>query len=250
MRTSHFASIQVVVPPEAYGAAAQPADEGIISDQTAKLKTVGMAQSLSIDDNFGTRAENTIGTPLPVLAPGYQVTNIRIEKATIDGADFRNLGAFNPLWAHVGTTYRDASLIDLGGAAGELQLPEAGEGGSNQSMYPFMFVLAVKNRVSDSYKKSNIGLDNEAVTTLQSDAESESAKARSNSFGVYVCVLESASISMSSQQVVIMDSISAVARPLTGTWFNDAITTAYSANGDATNGMRDVVNSILYGFRA
>ncbi len=232
MRTSHFASIQVLVPPDDYSA------DGAVN---AVLKTVGMAQNLSIDDNFGTRAENTIGTPLPVMAPGYQVTNIRMEKATIDGSDFRNLGAFNPLWGHVGATYEDANLVGVGPGGQRVTIPpEAG----NDKMFPFMFVLAVRNRVSQSYTKTNIGQNNEALV------EPNPAGGRSNPFGVYVAVLESASISLTSQQAVIMDSISAVARPLSGTWFNEAIRKAYSENGDATNGMLDIVNSILYGYRS
>jgi len=229
MRTSHFASIQVLVPPEDY----VPVDGTETVEYDSVLKTVGMAQSINIDDNFGTRSENMIGTPLPVIAPGYQVTNVRMEKATIDGSDFRNLGAFNPLWAHVGSTYQESNYVNV---------TETDINAENPDMYPFMFVLTVKNRVSDSYSDSNIATNNQAV-------ERTDAEARSNPFGTYVCVLESASISMTSQQVVVMDSISAVARPLTGNWFNSAIRDAYSENGDATNGMRDIVNSIMFGYR-
>ena len=147
MRVSHFATLQVIVPPSDY--------EVLAGNKRARLKTVGMAQNLRIDDNFGTRAENVIGTPLPVLAPGYQVTNISIDKATIDGADFRNLGAFNPLWAHVGRTYLDSNLVNITGATGAMNEAALAESGGNQGMYPFMFILAGKNRVSNSYSQSN-----------------------------------------------------------------------------------------------
>lgn len=198
-----------------------------------------MAQNISVDDNFGTRAENTIGTPLPVLAPGYQVTNIRMEKATIDGSDFRNLGAFNPLWAHVGGTYRDEGLLDIRQTLGFV---DSGAGGANgnEGMFPFMFVLAVKNRVSNSYTKSNITVDNQPAPIGGGN--------KSNSFGVYVCVLQNASISMSSGQAVIMDSVNAVARPISGTWFTEAVRDAFATNGDASNGMRNLVNSVTYGY--
>lgn len=233
MRVSHFATIQVVVPPDTYSSTRVGG--------LAQLKTVGMAQNLRIDDNFGTRAENVVGTPLPVLAPGYQVTNISIDKATIDGADFRNLGAFNPLWAHVGHTYLEPSLVSLERVAGAMDEPALIETGGNQSMFPFMFVLATKNRVANSYSNSNINVGGRPV--------SAGGTPRSNSFGIYVCVLQSASISMSSQQAVIMDSVQALARPLSGTWFTKAIREAYSRNGDYTNGMRDVVHSVLWGYR-
>lgn len=225
MRVSHFAKIQAIVPPEDY-----------MSNKTGLLKTIGMAQNLNIDDNFGTRAENTIGTPLPVLAPGYQVTNIRMEKATVDGSDFRNIGGFNPLWAHVGETYQQGNLVNIAQAGSVTGIDDA-------EMYPFMFVLAVKNRVADSYQRSNISVNN-------NPAPDNSPKARSNSFGMYVCVLQSASISMTSQQAIIMDQVNALARPLAGTWFTDAIKNAYDSNGDARNGMLDVVHSVLYGYRS
>lgn len=228
MRVSHFAKIQVIVPPEEY------TPDGATAGKAAILKTVGLAQNINIDDNFGTRAENTIGTPLPVLAPGYQVTNIRLEKATLDGSDFRNLGAFNPLWAHVGQTYQSNNRAQVSRPGTYVGIPD-------KEMFPFMFVLAVQNRVARSYSKTNIGTDNKPVAA-------DSEKARSNPFGIYVCVLQSATISMSSQQAVIMDSITAVARPLTGTWLTDAVKNAFSTNGDAKNGMKNLVTEILYGY--
>jgi hypothetical protein len=232
MRVSHFASVQVIVPPSEYSPTGT-------AGKSAQLKVVGMAQNLSVNDNFGTRAESVIGTPLPVLAPGYQTTEVRIEKATIDGADFRNLGAFNPLWAHIGKTYQDVSLVSVTGA---LSIVDAAASADNGSMYPFMFILAVKNRVANSYTQSNISTDNKPV--------GPNSTARSNSFGLYACVLQSANISMSSQQAIIMDTVSAVARPISGTWLNQKIRSAFSQNGDAKNGMRDIVHSVLFGYRS
>lgn len=232
MRVSHFASLRVIVPPENYS----PGESS-----NATLKTVGMAQNLRVDDNFGTRAENVIGTPLPVLAPGYQVTNISIDKATIDGADFRNLGAFNPLWAHVGATYRDNSIVSLAQAGGAMEESAFTSEEGNSGMYPFMFVLAVKNRVSQSYTKSNINTTNQPAEG--------GGNPRTNSFGIYACVLQSATITMTSERAIVMDAVQAVARPLTGTWFSEAVREAFANNGDATNGMRDIVNSVLFGYR-
>lgn len=223
MRASHFAQIRVLVPPEEYTAG---------STAAARLKLVGMAQNINIDDNFGSRGENTIGTPLPVLAPGYQQTTIRLEKATIDGADFRNLGAFNPLWAHVGSTYQ--SEIALGGHASDWELD------TNDSMYPFMFVLGVRNQLSRSYAKSNITYDNQP-------AGADGDNARSSPLGIYVCVLQSASISLSSNQAVIMDSVNAIARPVSGTWLNKQLRDAFA---DSRAGMRDVIYQTMWGYRS
>jgi len=229
MRTSHFAKIEVVVPEYGYREGSE--------DLNGIKKTVGMAQNVSIEDNFGTTSENVVGTPLPVMAPGYQVTNIRMEKATIDGRDFRNLGAFNPLWGHVGSTY--ANPVSIGNLGSELELEDTGAGGGNNSMYPFMFLLSVRNKVSDSYTESNITVNDDPVRSSNDDA-------RTNPFGIYVCILNSATISLSSQQVIIMDQVNAVARPLSGGWFSDALKEAYA---DETNGMADIVNSVLFGFR-
>lgn len=234
MRVAHFAEIQVIVPPSSY-----TPGTGVTQSQ---LRKVGMAQNISIDDNFGSRAENTIGTPLPVLAPGYMVTNIRMEKATIDGSDFRSLGAFNPLYGHVGATYRANSQVALSQSLSVVDADLAGDQG-NQEMFPFMFVLAVKNRVAGSYTRSNITVDNQPAPV------GDHSRSRPNSFGMYVCVLQSASIGMSSNQAVIMDSVNAIARPISGTWLNNAIKDAFANNGsDPLNGMRDLVYTIAYGY--
>lgn len=223
MRASHFAQIRVLVPPEDYTA-------GKASE--ARLKLVGMAQNINVDDNFGSRGENTIGTPLPVLAPGYQQTTIRLEKATIDGADFRNLGAFNPLWAHVGDTYR--SEISLNSHVAEWELT------NNDAMYPFMFVLGVRNQLSRSFSKTNITYDNKPAGKTGDDA-------RTSPLGIYVCVLQSASISLSSNQAVIMDSVNAIARPVSGTWLNKHLKDAFE---DSKAGMRDVIYNTMWGYRS
>jgi len=228
MRVSHFATIQVLVPPEDYSPAAATAS-------SVRLKTVGMAQNINVDDNFGSRAENTIGTPLPVLVSGFQQTTIRLEKATIDGADFRNLGAFNPLWAHVGKTYE--SPVSLTNAS-----PAVIDARTGKQMFPFMFILATRNRVSDSYNKSNITFDNQP-------AKPGDVKARSSSIGMYVCVLQSASISMSSNQAVIMDSVNAVARPISGSWLSEAMKDALrDNNGDNKVGMSEVLYDVMWGY--
>lgn len=235
MRTSHFAQIQVIVPD-------YPDDNNEITTQSI-LKTVGMAQSLRVEDTFGATSENVIGTPLPVMAPGYQLTNVSIEKATIDGRDFRNLGAFNPLWAHVGSTYSNPT--NIAALSGGVGLDGIGtEGNNNSSMYPFMFIITTRNKVSDSYGKTNISREDEPVGNAVGASD---GTARENPFGTYVCILRTATISLSSQNVMIMDNMSAIARPLAGGWFNEAIQKAYSTENV---GLADIVNSALFGFNA
>lgn len=220
MRTAHFASLSVIVPPRDY--------TGLVADvKTAPIQTVGMAQDLRIQDSFGTRSENVIGTPFPVIAPGYQQTTISITKATIDGESFRDLGAFNPLWAHVGSTYRNPLTIDTNGT-------DITNDSSENQIFPFMFILAVKDKVSNSY----------AYSSRVDQAN------RPNTVGTYVCVLSEASISLSSQNTVIMDQLTAQARPITGTWLTDNIRNAFAAeeNGGGKNGMRDMAYSVMFGY--
>jgi hypothetical protein len=229
MRLSHFAKLEVIVPASSY--------TGTTGTVGAEIKTVGMAQNINTDDNFGSRAENTIGTPLPVLAPGYQQTTITIEKATIDGADFRNLGAFNPLWAHIGKVYTNPIV---GGALADVaEIKDA----TNSGMFPFMFIIRTRNKVSNSSTTSNI-----TDTNLPT---SGGGTGRANSFGIYACVLQSASISATSQQAVIMDRISAIARPINGTWLNDSVRKAFADNSttdDKKNGMSQLVYDVMYGY--
>jgi len=230
MRLSHFAKLEVIVPKSSYTPTAKT---------EAEIKTVGMAQNINIDDNFGSRAENTIGTPLPVLAPGYQQTTVTIEKATIDGADFRNLGAFNPLWAHIGQVYTNPVT---GGGLSETDINDA----ANKGMLPFMFIIRTRNKISNSAITSNINENN--------TASQQSNVGRANSFGIYACVLQSASISATSQQAVIMDRITAIARPINGTWLNQKVRDAFKTNTgnnspeDAKNGMAQLVYDVMYGY--
>lgn len=232
MRLSHFAKLEVIVPTTDYKI------DGTGDGNKAELRTVGMAQNINIDDNFGSRAENTIGTPLPVLAPGYQQTTVTIEKATIDGADFRNLGAFNPLWAHIGKVYTNPIV---GGALTSVsEISDA----TSSGMYPFMFIVRTRNKVSDSATNSNI-------TDNNKPADNDNL-GRPNSFGLYACVLQSASISATSQQAVIMDRVTAIARPINGTWLNQRVRDAFRDNSttveDAKNGMANLIYDVMYGY--
>lgn len=220
IRTSAFATLGVIAPPTTYtGLAAEV--------KTDPMKIVGMAQDLRIQDSFGTRSENVIGTPFPVIAPGYQQTTISITKATVDGHSFRNLGAFNPLWSHVGSVYRNPLTADFSGT--DIQ-NEA----EKQEIYPFMFIIAVQDKISKSF---NYG-----------DKEKKSP----NTIGTYVCVLSEASISLSSQNAIIMDQLTAQARPITGTWLTDNIRKAFAApeNGGGKNGMRDLAYSVMFGYES
>lgn len=231
-RTGQFAKLQLVVPSKDY-----KITNGKATGNSVRLITVGLAQSLRIEDNFGTKAENVIGTPLPVFHPGFQQTTISIEKATVDGYSFQNFGAFNPLWASVGSVYKRENLIKLSGVEALQEIAP-----NDDAIFPFMFILAVKDIVSDSYKHSNFPeIGDEYSESLAKE------KRTTNSVGSYVCVLNSASISLSSQNAVIMDNISAFARPLAGSWFTDSLAQAFR-DENKNNGMNHNINAALYGY--
>jgi hypothetical protein len=122
-------------------------------------------------------------------------------------------------------------------------------------MYPFMFIVRVRNKVvgppgsNNAVLNSNIQEDNTAVSSVANTLN----QPRKNSFGVYACVLQSASISVTAAQAVIMDSVSAIARPIEGTWLNDQIRSAFSdvaANEDVRNGMRQLIYNVVYGYES
>jgi len=232
-RTAQLARLQLVVPDIGYSIS-----KGKAVNNKVKLLTVGLAQSVRIEDNFGTKAENVIGTPLPVFHPGFQQTTISIEKATVDGYSFQNFGAFNPLWASVGSVYNRDNLLSL------KDIPEIAQIAPNDdAIFPFMFILAVKDIVSDSYTKSNFPQIGEDYNPNDKDM----TKKATNSVGSYVCVLNTASISLSSSNAVIMDNISAYARPLAGSWFSEALASAFKEE-NGTNGMNQNINAALYGY--
>lgn len=230
MKTAQQATIHAVVPTGDYAPGGSKA---------AQFLTVGLAQSIRIEDNFGTKAENVIGSPLPIFHPGYLMTTISIEKATVDGYGFRNLGGFNPLWAHVGSTYRNENLIDLSTVKNpdfNTIVPDDGNG----KMMPYMFILAVRDRISNSFVESY-------SPQIGSKGELATQKKTSNIIGSYVCVLTSANIGLQSSNAVIIDSVSCYARPLTGTWFSEAIREAFSTQ---RNGMDNLVNSVMFGYNS
>lgn len=244
MRTSQQADIFTVVPNPKYN----PLNKG--SNVTAALVVpLGFAQSIKVDDNFNSQAINVLGAVNPIIHPGYPITTINIEKATIDGYSFRNLGGFNPLWAHIGESYMESNLIDLSKAGPIVS------GISSPKMYPFMFILALKDRVSNSFEYSNFpqlqpGMKSrlrEDVGDTTNYAVKAEDDATANLLGTYVCVINTVSTSVQANNAIIMDNVSAYARPLNGTWMNNAMRQAL---GQYKNGMDDEQFSPLYGYNS
>lgn len=258
MRTSQQADIFTVVPNPNYNPTfrqnggnnertSQAGASGANSNSAALIVPLGFAQSIKIDDNFNAQAVNVLGAVSPIIHPGYPITTISIEKATIDGYSFRNLGGFNPLWAHIGESYMDDNLVNI-------SIANSMTGGNASSkMYPFMFILAIKDRVSNSFEYSNFPELNTNMPESLGKADSDdytvkdTDNATANLIGTYVCVINTASTSLQANNAIIMDNISAYARPLNGTWMNKAMREALSKY---KNGMDDDQFDPLYGYNS
>lgn len=235
MKTANLASIRVVVPK--LNADGKP--------QGVTLALIGMAQNISISDNFNTRPVNVLGSPLPIIVPGFMSSSISIEKATVDGVSFHTLGAFNPLWAAVGSSY-SSGRVQIGSSEEVDKMELDGDSAGATSMMPFMFIVAVKDKVSDSYDKGSLTPVGLTPGGKYGDATSL--------IGTYACVLNDARVSLTSANSVIMDSITATARPLSGAWMSHAMKAAlHSQGGDSDtgagkNGMKDFVNAMTFGY--
>lgn len=263
MQVSQQADIFVVVPNPKYNnsrdakAVAQSAGPNPAKSQNpAILVPLGFAQSISVDDNFNAQAVNVLGQPLPIIHPGFQLTTISIEKATIDGYSFRNLGGFNPLWAHIGASYLDSSQVDVSGLASLI-------GTQGTSLYPFMFILALKDRVSNSFNYSNVGqlgsegnmekkaADYANLSSYTPDpgyTVTAADDASPGLIGSYVCVVNTVRSTIQANQAVIMDNVSVYARPLNGTWMNDIMRAALDSEG--TGGMDDSLYDPRFGYNS
>ena len=54
---------------------------------------------------------------------------------------------------------------------------------------------------------------------------------------------------MNSGNALILDSVSAIARPISGNWLNRTIKEAFADNGsDPMNGLANAIYSIMYGY--
>jgi hypothetical protein len=56
-------------------------ENGVYEYQVYK---VGIATNLRINENFGSRTRTVIGTPVPLMVPGFYDGTISMEKVTLD----------------------------------------------------------------------------------------------------------------------------------------------------------------------
>lgn len=175
---------------------------------------VGLASSLRINESLGSRTRTVIGTPVPLLVPGFYDGSITMERATINLQSFKNGVNLNPLTAFVPEMY-------IGGAVKQFKLDSlVGPGpdlpGLNQGLIPtgqeetfyivgrefifnetavpgFLFILVLKDKILREANANN---------------------------GIYVAMLRDFSVAYSSENALVLENVTAIARPYVQTsWF-------------------------------
>lgn len=193
-------------------------------DEEVTLKTnlvrAGIVTQLRIQENLNSTQTNVIGTPVPIFSPGYYSATISADKATLDLKSFKNMINMNPLTAFRTDSYSGAkgvNKIDLPTAIKNIMGESVEEVG--QSIPRFTFVLFVKDMIAaGGYSKVD----------LEEAGEITSGTISTN-VGIYVCMMQTFNVTFSSDNSVVMESISMIARPIAGSWFG-AIADTYNLN--------------------
>lgn len=185
----------------------------IISEENFEVdaEKVGLASNLRINESLGSRTRTVIGTPVPLLVPGFYDGSITMERATVNLQSFKNGVNLNPLVAYVPEMYDNdrvkhfklSSLV--GGPTGltagltpldndEFFYISGREFVFNDVAVPgFLFILVLKDKILDEVNRNN---------------------------GIYVAMLRDFSVSYSSENAIVLENVTAIARPFTQTsWF-------------------------------
>lgn len=179
-----------------------------------QLFKVGIATNLRVSESFGSRSRTVIGTPVPILTPGYYDGSISIEKATLDLHSFKSAVSVNPLVAYVPSVYSNnmVKILDIkesldslgfnGGALGDVDTVHNYSAGgktfsiTEKDLPPFLFAIIVKDKIID---------------------------AASTNFGAYIAMLQNFSVSLSSENAIILESVNAIARPYLATGWHQVL---------------------------
>lgn len=178
------------------------------------VEKVGLATNLRINENLGSRTRTVIGTPVPVFVPGFYDGSISMERATILLQSFKSGANLNPLLAFSSEMYNTQNVdvealkkFKLPAEVAGMTLPGSALTGTDEIFYissrqfnyneshipGFLFVILLKDKIIN-------------------DA--------SRNAGIYVAMLRDFSVSYSSENAIILESVTAIARPLSHTsWF-------------------------------
>ena len=162
---------------------------------------VGIAQNLRINSSFGSTSVNVIGTPLNLLVPGYFQAEISIDKATLDDKAFSTMNDINPLKAYLPNSYDYAN--------GSLDFRD-----DANSQHPLIDLAADKSfNIGDVTFHGKIPRFVFAVAVYD-----EIQQAYSRPTGIYIAMLRTVGQTLSANDAVIVQGITAVARPVVGGW--------------------------------
>jgi len=177
-----------------------PSQPGDTPNKIAKVK-VGIAQNLRINSSFGSTNVNVIGTPLPILVPGYFQSEISMDKATLDDKAFSSMVNINPLSAYFPNSYdfENGSLDFNEDTTGRAPLADLTTSVSFQSspaewrgkIQRFVFAIAIYDKIQDAYSKPT---------------------------GIYIAMLRTVGQTLNANDAVIIQGITAVAKPVVGGW--------------------------------
>lgn len=173
-----------------------------------RVEKVGLATNLRINESLGSRTRTVIGTPVPILVPGFYDGSITMERATVLLQSFKSGPNLNPLLAYAKEMYPQKKLkkfrlpnnsdinmpSDFFSSTTEYYYISGVQFEYNETDIPgFLFVLALKDKILDAVSRNA---------------------------GLYLAMLRDFSVAYSSENAIVLENITAIARPLFNTsWY-------------------------------
>lgn len=199
------------------------ADLSDTAETQVSMVKAGIVTSLRIQENLNSAQRNVIGTPVPIFMPGYYSATITADKATLDLRSFKDMVNINPMSAFRTDTYAGGvNKLNLPADIKDLLITPGGTGGTAifDKIPRFTFILAVKDLIAGAGSTA-ITINKPNGTSIP-PATASGGKVSTN-IGVYVCMLQSFNVTIASDNSVIMESITMLARPIVGSWFNTLV---------------------------
>jgi len=180
-----------------------------------EIEKVGLATNLRISESFGSRTTTVIGNPAPIFIPGFYEGTISMDRATLLLQSFKSgtfsvnaLIAYNPKsYFYESRSVNGIRRYSLRSVSGPVEIPtdflndatitsfiSGREFEYNESFVPpFLFVVALKDKILDQISRNT---------------------------GLYVAMLRDFNVAFSADNAIIMEDITAIAKPLPRTgWF-------------------------------
>jgi hypothetical protein len=177
---------------------------------------VGLATNLRINENLGSRTRTVIGTPIPLMVPGFYDGSITMEKVTLDLHSFKSTVGMNPLIAFNPNIYKtnddvsSIAYVDLNGL--DSVLPKINNVLGNPGNLELYTVSGKSFLVDDAYLPPFVFLIALKDKILRGEV--------SINTGVFVAMLRDFSITLTSENAIIAENVTAIARPIGNSgWF-------------------------------